>query len=222
LGSDDPDVIADWKESSKVDLTILPADPWEGAVQWLGFYGFIVLFTANFTVRTINDDKRKGMPDRLGVLPQQPRTIIINSTFAVFTATTMTTILLLIVLQLMVGEITNVVPLFFLLSLYNLFSVGLVLALFSVLKNSSSASIAITMFATLSSMLGGLFWPIEITPEIMQRIARLTPGYWFVQGLHNVRDVTFNGYGIPILFLAGFSLVALLLCGWKKIQPLEE
>ncbi|MDR2687491.1 MAG: ABC transporter permease, partial [Oscillospiraceae bacterium] len=113
-------------------------------------------------------------------------------------------------------------PLFALLSLYNLFTVAFVLAVLSTAKSMGAASVALAMFSTFISMLGGLFWPIEFVPEFMRRLAWFSPGYWLAQGLANIREITFAGYGMPMLFLAGFTLVALLLGGWKKIQPMEE
>ena len=222
LGTDDYGVLSAWRESSYVDFKMLPGDDWEGILFWLGFYGFIIIFTANFVIRTLSDDRRRGMPDRLGVLPQRQRSILVQGALAAFAATTITTLLLLAVLRLLFGEIPNVGYLFLLLSMYNLFSVGLSIAVISGLNNINSASIALIMFATLSSMLGGVYWPIEITPVVMQRVAWFSPGFWFVEGLKDIQDITFSGYGVSMLFLAGFSIVALLLCGWKKIQPIDD
>ena len=222
LGTDGTETLSSWEAASMVDINFLPGDSWGEHVFWLGFYGFISLFTAYFIVKTLTDDKIKGMPDRLGALPQRPRSILVQGTLAAFVVTEATAVLLMLVLHLLLGAIPNPMHLFALLSLYNLFSVGLVLAIFSTLRSLASASAVMTMFATLFSMLGGLFWPLELVPEFMRRVAWFSPGYWLAQGFRSIREITFEGFGVSMLFLAGFTVVVILLGGWKKIQPVEE
>jgi len=222
LGSDEPEILAAWEEAARVDVTALDAGgSWGEIAYWIGFYGFISLFTAYFVIKTLSDDKRGGMPDRIGVLPVTPRRTLLAGTLAAFTVTEFTALLLLCVLRLFSGAIPNALPLFALLSLYNLFTVGFVLAIVSAARNQGAASVALAMGSTLFSMLGGLFWPIEFMPEFMRRLGWFSPGYWLAQGLGNIRELTFAGYGVPMLFLAGFTLVAMILGGWKRVQPME-
>lgn len=48
----------------------------------------------------------------------------------------------------------------------------------------------VTAFGILATMLlaalGGCWWPVEVAPQIFQTIARCTPTYWAIQGLHDV------------------------------------
>jgi len=223
LGTDDQEILSAWEAAARVEVTVLDdGGNWERTAYWIGFYGFVSLFTAYFVVKALSDDKRGGMPDRIGVLPVTPRRFLLSGTLAAFAVTEFTALLLLLVLRLLSGEIPNAIFLFALLSLYNLFTVGFVLAILSVAKNMGVASVALAMGSTLFSMLGGLFWPIDFVPGLMRRLAWFSPGYWLAQGLASIREITFAGYGMPMLFLAGFTLVALILGGWKKIQPLED
>lgn len=222
LGSDDPDVLGSWEEASRIDMTVIPADTWESAAQWFGFYGFVSIFTAYFIIKTLTDDKRGGMPDRLGVLPQKPRSILFQGTLAAFIVTEATAGLLMLSLTAQIGMLPNSGYLFMLLSLYNLFTVGMVLAIVSIWKDLGAASVVMAMLATVFAMLGGLFWPLDVVPEFMKKLAWFSPGYWFALGLRNIREITFSGYGMPILFLAGFTAVVLLLGGWRRIQALES
>ena len=222
LGSDDPGVLSAWESASNVDVMVLPVDTWSATAQWFGMYGFVAIFTAYFIIKTLVEDKRRGMPDRLGVLPQTPRTIMIQGTLAAFIVTEVTAALLMLTLRLQIGAIPNAAHLFALLSLYNLFTVGMVLAIVSILSDLGAASVVMTMLSTVFAMLGGLFWPLELVPEFMRRLAWFSPGYWLSRGLANIREISFEGFGLPMLFLAGFTAVALLLGGWRKIQPMES
>jgi len=222
LGSDDPAVLAAWKESSRVDIRVLPADSWGITAFWFGFYGFVSMLTAYFIIRTLADDKRGSMPDRLGVLPKTSRSILVQGTLAAFSVTEATAVLLMVILRLLTGMIPNAGYLFLLLSLFNLFAVGMVLAVVSILRSMGAASVVMTMSTTVFSMLGGIFWPLDFVPEFMRKLAWFSPSYWLARGLENIRDITFEGFGLPMLFLAGFTAVVLLLGGWRKIQPLED
>ena len=222
LGSDDTDALSAWEMASNVDVTVLPVDTWSTTAQWFGMYGFVAIFTAYFIIKTLIEDKRRGMPDRLGVLPQAPRNIMIQGTFAAFLVTEGTAALLMLTLRLQIGEIPNTANLFALLSLYNLFTVGMVLAIVSILSDLGAASVVMTMLSTIFAMLGGLFWPLDMVPEFMLKLAWFSPGYWLSRGLQNIREINFNGFGMPMLFLAAFTVVVMLLGGWRRIQPMEE
>jgi ABC-2 type transport system permease protein len=223
LGTNDEEALQTWAEASQVEIrTAAVGDNWDILAQWISMFGFISIYTAYFVIKTLLDDKRLGMPERVGVLPLTSRKFLMQGTLAAFLATEITVLLTLAVLWLVLGAIPNVLLMFLLLSLFNLFSVSLVLSITSIAKNLGSASVSMTMIATLSAMLGGLFWPLEIVPEIMQRVAWFTPGYWFGTGLRNIREITFEGFVIPMLFLFGFTVVTLLIGGFKKVQKMDD
>ena len=223
LGSDDSEALSAWESAARVNVTILDdGGNWERTAFWIGFYGFVSLFTAYFVAKALTDDKRGGMPDRIGVLPVTPRRFLISGTLAAFAVTEVTALMLLCALRLLSGEIPHAALLFALLSLYNLFTVGFVLAILSASKDMGAASVALAMSSTLFSMLGGLFWPIEFVPEFMRKLAWFSPGYWLARGLENMPVITFEGFAMPVLFLLGFTAVAILLGGWRKIQRMED
>ncbi|MDR1735728.1 MAG: ABC transporter permease [Oscillospiraceae bacterium] len=222
LGTNDPEAVAAWEEASSVKFTETKTDGWAETSYWFGFFGMIAMFTAYFVIKTLLEDRRGGMPDRLGVLAHSPRTHLISSSLAAFAATEISVLLLMAVLQALLGGIPNPLHLFALLSLYNLFAVCMVLAITSMAKNLGAASVVITMGAVIFAMLGGLFWPLDIVPEFMKKVAWFSPGYWLSQGLANIKDITFEGFGLPVLFLGCFAVVAIVLGGWKSIGKMEE
>jgi ABC-2 type transport system permease protein len=59
------------------------------------------------------------------------------------------------------------------------------------------------------SALGGLWWPLEVTPTWMQQISQFLPTYWGMQAL---QDVILRGSGVAsviphTLILLGFALI---------------
>ncbi|MCL2019658.1 MAG: ABC transporter permease [Oscillospiraceae bacterium] len=223
LGTDDEEVLSQWASDSMIELRFPDInDNWSSIAQWLAMFGYISFFTAYFVIKTLLEDKKQGMPDRVGVLPVSSRSYLVQGTLAVFAVTEFTVALSLGVLGFLYGGVPNAVLLFLLMSLYNLFSVSFILAITSFAKDLGAISVIMVMSATLFAMLGGLFWPIELVPPFMRKVAWFSPGYWFAEGLKNIHDITFEGYIIPMLFLLGFSIITLLIGGLKKIQKMEE
>jgi ABC-2 type transport system permease protein len=223
LGTDNQDVISAWEETSKLNVQVLDdGDNWKGTAYWFGFFGFIAMFTAFFVVNTLTEEKLGGMPDRIGVLPLSARNYLIQGSLAAFTATEITVLLTFAVMGLLLGSFINPLHLFLLLSLYNLFTICMVMAIMSLAKDLGIVSATMAILATIFSMLGGIFWPLELVPEFMRKIAWFSPGYWLTKGIENIREITFEGYVLPMLFLLAFTTVAILLGGWKSVQKMEE
>lgn len=74
---------------------------------------------------------------------------------------------------------------------------------------NSFGSISIVML----SALGGIWVPIVILPEIMQKIAKVSPLYWSLEGVNNilVRNSGWNGMWLNCLILLTFGLVFTLI-----------
>ncbi|MCL2633006.1 MAG: ABC transporter permease [Oscillospiraceae bacterium] len=223
LGSDDETILSEWVKTSELTVTTAPkSSDWGLITFWFGFFGFVAIYTAYFVSKTLTDDKKRGMPDRLGVIPASPRKHLISSALAAFTATEISVAALMLVVIVLLGVVPNMFLLFLLLSLFNLFSVCLVLAILSMAKDLGAGSVIVTMTAVIFSMLGGVFWPLDLVPEYMQKAAYFSPGYWLVRGIGGVQDISFEGFGMSVLFLTGFTIVAILLGGWKSIQKMED
>lgn len=71
------------------------------------------------------------------------------------------------------------------------------------------------LFTMVASALGGCWWPIEVVPETMKTVAKFTPTYWGVQGLHDVMsfgkswDAILLECAVLCLFAFGFLCIAL-------------
>lgn len=68
-------------------------------------------------------------------------------------------------------------------------------------------------------MLGGVYWPVSIVPEFMQKIAQFTPQFWAMKGF--TRIISDQG-GItdiwyPVLILLGFAVVFLMI-GLSRVK----
>ena len=154
----DAQIIEDWTEATQMEISPVEVPlGWEGIAQWLSMYGFVSLLTAYFIVRTLAEDKFKGMPDRISALPVSTRSFLTQGTIAAFLATEVSVILTLLVIHYTITPLSNPIVLLIVMSLYNLFAVSLVFTMSTIAKTLAGVAMAVSMFGTLLAMLGGLF-----------------------------------------------------------------
>jgi ABC-2 type transport system permease protein len=72
------------------------------------------------------------------------------------------------------------------------------------LAETLSVALSLTMCA-----LGGLWWPLEITPQAYQTVGHLIPTGWAMDAMHNLmsRGYTLSGVMPQVLVLLGFAVV---------------
>ena len=80
----------------------------------------------------------------------------------------------------------NPLGLLVLISIFILCCISLALALGGFVKTFQQQQAVATIVITATSMLGGVFWPLEVEPQAMQLLARGIPQYWATQGVNNL------------------------------------
>jgi ABC-2 type transport system permease protein len=62
-----------------------------------------------------------------------------------------------------------------------------------------------------TSMIAGSWWPIEVAPPYMQKMAQVLPQYWAINGLNKivVRGLPLSSLSLNITVLAGMGLLFL-------------
>lgn len=77
------------------------------------------------------------------------------------------------------------------------------------LGKSEAALLAVNVvFLTLTSMLGGCYWPVEFMPDFMQKMARGTIQFWFTDGINELMKYgDISAIKINLIVLACSSVV---------------
>lgn len=88
---------------------------------------------------------------------------------------------------------------------------GLGVMLSALVRTRSQMSALSPVLSTALAMIGGCYWPLEITSPFMQTLARFTPTGWAMIGL---KDVVARGMGVeavllPVAILLAFGLAAI-------------
>ena len=86
---------------------------------------------------------------------------------------------------------------------------GLSVLIGSLSKSSRRAeTLAMTLSLTMCA-LGGLWWPLEITPKVYQTVGHLIPTGWAMDAMHNLTSRGYSMAGVmpQVLVLLGFAVV---------------
>ncbi len=75
----------------------------------------------------------------------------------------------------------------------------------AVTRTSAQLTSFSTLAVTVSSALGGLWWPLDVTPFWMQNLAKLLPTYW---GMNALQDVILRGANLSSVLPSTLIIVA--------------
>jgi ABC-2 type transport system permease protein len=83
---------------------------------------------------------------------------------------------------------------------------GLGMLIAGVAKSYAQANALSQILTYSTAALGGAWWPIDIVPEWMQRVAQITPAYWAMRGF---QDIIVREQGIRAILPSAAALVAM-------------
>jgi len=154
--------------------------------------GFLLLFVfaqAMTATRLIMKDKEGGTYNRIRTAPVSELAYTLANLISGYLLVTaqialsMTIVYIVLPIELAISPL----KLFLLLSAFSFASLSIGLLLTGISRTTEQANNLATVILTPASMLGGCFWPIFLMPNIMQKIAYITPQYWTMSGLDLLR-----------------------------------
>ncbi|MCR2823743.1 ABC transporter permease [Lederbergia panacisoli] len=98
-------------------------------------------------------------------------------------------------------------------------TIGLGLFIAGFVKTSEQQSVFGNLFIVSTCMLGGVYWPLEIMPNVMQQIAKFVPQYWGLEGFAELSAR--GGTVVDVLAPSGVLLAitfVFLIVGMNKIR----
>ena len=89
--------------------------------------------------------------------------------------------------------------------------VGLGLAIASLVKTPEQQGAVSSLVIVSTCMLGGVYWPLSIVPDFMQKIAQFVPQTWAMKGFTTLMadGGSLGDIYLPVLILLGFAAVFL-------------
>lgn len=101
---------------------------------------------------------------------------------------------------------------------YALFVIGIALVFALYLETKSAIIVGIVGLSTITCLLGGAFFPISFSPVFMQRFARITPQFWFIDAVEKLQENNGGSFGINVLIIGLFALLCYILAGVRFVD----
>lgn len=187
----------------------------------LGFTVFFVLMVALSGAGGIMEERELGTLRRLLATPSSRGQIIAGKVFGVASVAAFEAAVLVGFGALFFGVPWGNSALAVILTLGSLVlaSTGLGVMLSALMKTRDQLSALVPVVSTAMAMLGGCYWPVEITPPFMQKIALVIPTGWAMVALKNTvsRGMGVEAVLVPVAALLGMA-VAFFVVGLTRLR----
>ncbi len=165
------------------------------------------------------NERINGTLRRLVSSPARRVTILLGSFLGPVIMGVLQTLLLVGVGQFVFGVNWGRSPLALALVAFGFILAGVSIGLFisTVVRTSEQATSLMIGASMGMAALGGAWWPIDITPKVMQQLGHFFPSAWAMDGFQNIilRGASVGDVITPVLVLIGFALVFFLLGVWR-------
>ncbi|MDF2485537.1 MAG: type transporter, partial [Herbinix sp.] len=183
-----------------------------GFINSVGFFLMFIFTISVVLAFMVEDDRLKGVFSRIQVTPVKPVQYIIGS--GIFGLLLCFVQVGLFVAFIVLKDIKTGVPvgiILLMLMLFSLFTVcfSILVALATRSKNAITA--IIIGFSTVGCILGGAYFPLDMAPDSLQKMARILPQYWFMDAFRRLQvDSVANIYP-NIIILSLFIILSFLI-----------
>lgn len=189
-------------------LVFLPDLEWPPIPMGFQYYGVLLLFIATRLTGIILDDRSRKTTLRISVAPITHFQYLWQNLLAYSVLLTGVNSLVVLIGVLYHGEnLVSPVLLFIVYTFFSVTAIGFSLALYAIIRNKEAALALLTGVISLISMLGGVFWPIQIMPVFIQRLAMLLPTYWYAEGIVRIAyGGSLGDIALPLVMMFMFTI----------------
>ncbi|MEX3712676.1 ABC transporter permease [Cytobacillus horneckiae] len=183
-------------------------------VRTMGFLIIIMFFTAGNLAALILKEKEKRTYFRLMVAPISAKEYVLSNAFVNVLVMVFQIIITIILMKTLfkIDLRLSFMEMFFVMSLFAVVTVGISLCIVAFAKSSAAASAIQNVIVTPTCMLSGCFFPLEVMPEVIQKIANFLPQTWVLETIAQLQGgAAFSSLYMNILVLLAFGLTFVLL-----------
>ncbi|WP_043931634.1 ABC transporter permease [Bacillus sp. EB01] len=180
------------------------------SVLALGFTIMFMMFGISSAASTILEERAGGTWPRLLTTPANKGQIIAGYVVSYFLMGWIQLGVLMAAISIIYGgQWGNLVWFFLYASLVILTIVGFGLMIAGIVKTKQQAGALNAVLIVSTSMLGGIYWPLDVVPEIMRLIAKFVPQSWMMSGIREIVSGSLHTGNIltSVLALVGFSVI---------------
>ncbi|NBI30702.1 ABC transporter permease [Chengkuizengella marina] len=188
--------------------------------------GFMIMFLMGLIVSSVTlilEDRTNQTMMRIYTAPIRRYEIVLGHFLGSFLIGSLQIIFLLMFTKYIVGFDYGVSfgKLLIILSFFMLASMGIATAIASTVNNIKILSNITPLIVVPTCMIGGCFWPIEIMPDFMQKLANIVPQKWAIEAVQKMAmGQELSDVSIHLLVLLLFAVI-LIGFGSAVFKPVE-
>lgn len=193
-----------------------------GLPQAVGFFTMMMMIMSLFTSTLVMEDRKSGVFKRMQASPVKSSQYLIGTSAFAILVSLLIVIVFCVFLYATDYPIGKEIPYLALgMSLFVVFMVGvsLIAALFT--KSENAMKTLLIIVGTVGPIMGGAYFPVGSAPELLQRLSKLTPHYWLMQGIKDLLEKPDENVWMNLVILALFALLSFLIAGIKFVQKEE-
>lgn len=209
--------------SSGVFTDAAAAGQQSGFIQGMGFY-LLFGFTYGLLIAfMVFDDRATGVFQRIRATPVKSAEYILGTTMFGIINGMITVGLFYVFLKITgysIGMPVRTAILF--MSLMTLLQIGFSMMAALFLRSKSAVMTVIIGYGTIACILGAAYFPIDMAPEVLQKIARLTPHFWFMDAMRRLQLNSSADIVPNVIILVLFIVLMYLVSAFKFTQKKSE
>lgn len=186
--------------------------------QTIGFLIMIMLMSAGNLSEIIHSEKENRTYFRLLSTPINARKYILSNIVANMIVMT-AQVLITLTIMTSVFHIDINIPFWeaaAVMLIFALIAIGVSLIIVAFTNNRSAAGALQNLIIMPTVMLSGCFWPVEVMPTSVQRIADFLPQHWTLDTLTKLQEGnTFSSLYLNIMILFAFATAFFLIAIYK-------
>lgn len=210
-----------WSEQTKpIPIHTIKTNKVTSPGTGLLLYGIIILYASFLLTRRLSADREAGMASRVASTPLSSWRYLLEHLASFSTILIIQNILFVIAYHLIYPEgLIEPVLITLVLMIFSILSVGLMLLISELFRSLFTLMVASTVIIMLTSILGGLFVPIDLLPSTLARIAMITPTYWLTKTLDAFYAQV--DYGLEVGTLIIFATIFYVIAVWRHYTSSE-
>lgn len=176
-------------------VSLAPLDAEGSGFDFATYYAagmtvFFLFFTVQFAVLSLIEEREMGTMDRLLAAPMRPAAILVGKTLSAFAVGVVSMAVLVVATTRLVGaDWGNSFGVALLIMAAVLAAMGIVALVATLARTSEQARGYAQAVAIVLGLFGGVFFPVALGPDYLDRLSLLTPHRWMLDG---VRDLSFG------------------------------
>lgn len=186
--------------------------------QSIGFLIMFMMLGAGNVAENIQREKANRTYYRICSAPVTSKIYVLGNVLTNLVIV-MGQVLITLLFMTQVFKIQTHVPfwqLYVILVLFGLIAIGLGLFIVAFTQDSKQAGTLQNLIITPTCMLAGCFWPIEVMPETIQRIADFLPQTWAISTIQKLQEgISFSQIAINISVILAFALAFFLIAAYR-------